>query len=75
MSTYTCACTHEWALGRGRGRERILQADFLLGKEDNAGLNPTTHAIVTWVETKGQTLNLLSHLGAPTLLEFLPLVY
>ena len=48
-----------------RAEGENLQADFLLSTEPDVGLNPMTHEIMTWTVTKSQTLNQLSHPGAP----------
>ena len=42
-----------------------LQAHSSLSVEPDLGLNPRTHAIMTWAKTKSWTLNWLSHLGTP----------
>ena len=47
---------------QGRGRERETQAVVT-----DAGLNPTNHEIMTQAKIKSQTLNRLSHPGAPPL--------
>ena len=41
-----------------------LQVDFLLSAEPHAGLNPTTHQMVTWAETKSWKLKQIGHSGA-----------
>ena len=54
---------------RGRERERESQAGSSLSVQSpTQGLNPGTVGIMTWAETKSQTLNWRRHPGAPGLL-------
>ena len=46
--------------GRDRGRERIPSRLHTISTEPAAGLKPMNREIVTWAETKSQTLNRLS---------------
>ena len=64
----------EWGRGREGGRERESQAGFVLpaqGLTSAQGLNSQNCEIMTWAETKSQTLNRLSHPGAPMVPTFL----
>ena len=51
-----------------RGRERIPSRLHVVRAKPDIGLHPTNTEIVTWAETKSQTLKRLSHPGAPWLL-------
>ena len=56
---------------RGGGGQRVGDRESQAGSfltvstEPNAGLEPTNHKIMTQAEIKSQTLNQLSHAGAP----------
>ena len=53
--------------GRKRGRERIPSRLRSVSTEPDVGLELTNLEIMTRAETKSQTLNRLSHPGAPEL--------
>ena len=50
---------------RERGRERIPSRLCTVSTEPTVGLEPTNHEIMTSAEIKSQTLNHMSHPGAP----------
>ena len=55
----------EWGRGRERGRERFPGRLLTVGAEPEAGLSLLNQEVTTRAGTKGQTLNQLSHPGAP----------
>ena len=55
---------------KDRERERIPSRLHAVSTEPDAGLEPTNHKIMTRAEIKSQTLNQLSHPGAPKLVVF-----
>ena len=51
----------------GRGRERIPSRHYVVSTEPSVGLKLTNCEIMTWVETKSQTLNWPSYPGSHAL--------
>ena len=60
---------HTWR-GIERDRERESQASSMLLVEPDVGLDLTNCEIMTRAETESQTLNPLSHPGAPKIKKF-----
>ena len=60
----TCAWMGEGQREREKERENPKQA-LQVNVESNVGLEPTTLKIMSWAETKSQSLNWLSHPGTP----------
>ena len=49
----------------GGGRKRIWSRLWTVSAESDMGLEPTNGEIMSWTETKSQSLNQLSHPSAP----------
>ena len=58
---------HECARGVEKEGQRIPSRFCMVSTKPNAELDPTNCEIMTWAEVKSQTLNWLSHSGAPEL--------
>ena len=67
------------SMSRGQAEregDRESQAGTALSAQSPMwGSNPWNHEFMTWAETKSQTLNQLSHRGAPNLFFFLRFIY
>ena len=61
-------CVHKQGRGRDRLRERIPSRLCSVSTELDEGLDLTNCKLMTWAEIKSQSLNQLSHTGAPALL-------
>ena len=67
FSESTCVLAGEWGgAERERERERIPSRLHAVRAEPDTEPDPRNHEIMTWAVIKSQTLNRLSHSGAPS---------